>query len=110
MRLILIWLPVSLAILLSFVFAPTVNAFQNFIGQVVGVADGDSLKVTHEGKGRVIRLNGIDSLEKRQPFGTRAKEYTSAFRQEVTVVIERSVIGTSAPRQCVPAGRSELEP
>jgi endonuclease YncB( thermonuclease family) len=54
---------------------------------LVRVTDGDSIKVMHDGKAEKIRLIGIDCSEKRQPFGTRVKEYTSelAFGQEVHV-------------------------
>ena len=54
---------------------------------MVGVIGGDSLRVMYEGKAVQIRLLGIDCPEKRQPFGTRANEYTSelAFGQDVTV-------------------------
>jgi endonuclease YncB( thermonuclease family) len=55
-----------------------------FIGKVVGVIDGDSIRVMHEGKSEQVRLLGIDCPEKRQPFGTWVKEYTSrlAFGEE----------------------------
>ena len=54
---------------------------------MVGVIDGDSIRVTREGKAEQIRLIGVDCPEKHQPFGTRAKGYTSelAFGQDVTV-------------------------
>ena len=62
-------------------------ALADFVCQVVGVTDGDSIKVMHDGKAEKIRLMGIDCPEKRQPFGTRAKEFTSqlAFGQDVHV-------------------------
>ena len=58
-----------------------------FTGKVVGVIDGDTIGVMHNGKAEQIRLNGIDCPEKKQPFGTRAKQFTSAqaFGKEVTV-------------------------
>ena len=42
----------------------------------------------HEGMVEQVRLNGIDCLEKEQPFGTRAKRFTSekASGKEVTVI------------------------
>lgn len=54
---------------------------------MVNVIDGDSIRVMREGTAEQIRLMGVDCPEKRQPFGTRAKEYTSelAFGQDVTV-------------------------
>ncbi len=46
-------------------------------GKVVGVSDGDTITVLHDGKGEKIRLYGIDCPEKRQAFGKRAKQFTS---------------------------------
>ena len=69
----------------------SILAHAEFVGKVVGVIYGDSIRVMHEGKAEQIRLLGIDCPEKRQPFGARAKEYTSelAFGQDVTVYGER---------------------
>ncbi len=54
---------------------------------MVGVSDGDTITVLHSGKSVRIRLNGIDSPEKRQAFGKRAKQFTSTlvFGKTVTV-------------------------
>ena len=46
-------------------------------GKVVGVADGDTITVLHDKQPQKIRLYGIDCPEKRQPFGNRAKQFTS---------------------------------
>ena len=46
-------------------------------GKVVGVTDGDTITVMDEGKGEKIRLYGIDTSEKRQPYGKKAKQFTS---------------------------------
>jgi len=56
---------------------------------VVGVADGDTIKVMHNGKAEKIRLHGIDCPEKAQPYGTKAKQFTSAmvFGKAVTVQV-----------------------
>ena len=72
---------VSLGVLL----APVVLA--DFSGRVVGVTDGDTIKVMHNGRAEKIRLYGIDCPEKGQPFGTKAKQFTSqlVFGKEVTV-------------------------
>jgi endonuclease YncB( thermonuclease family) len=43
----------------------------DFTGKVVGITDGDTLAVMHNGHGEKIRLNGIDYPEKRQAFGSR---------------------------------------
>lgn len=59
----------------------------DFSGRVVGVSDGDTIKVMHNGKAEKIRLYGIDCPEKGQAFGSRAKQFTSemVFEKEVTV-------------------------
>lgn len=57
-------------------------------GQVVGISDGDTLKVLDANKQvHTIRLMGIDAPEKAQPFGQRAKQSLSAlvFQQQVQV-------------------------
>ena len=59
----------------------------DFTGRVVGISDGDTITVLHNGKGERIRLHGIDCPEKRQPFGNRAKQFTSrlTYGKEVAV-------------------------
>ncbi len=59
----------------------------DFTGRVVGVSDGDILTVLSKGKPVRIRLHGIDSPEKRQAFGKRAKQFTSrlTYGKKVTV-------------------------
>lgn len=56
-------------------------------GHVSGVADGDTISVLHEGRAVKIRLYGIDSPEKHQAFGQKAKTFTSqlAFGKVVEV-------------------------
>jgi endonuclease YncB( thermonuclease family) len=46
-------------------------------GKVVGVSDGDTITVMHDGKGEKIRLYGIDCPEKDQDYGQKAKQFTS---------------------------------
>lgn len=48
-----------------------------FSGKVVGVSDGDTITVMHQGKGERVRLYGIDCPEKGQAFGQKAKRFTS---------------------------------
>ena len=64
----------------------------HFTGKVVGVTDGDTITVLHNGKGERVRLHGIDCPEKGQAFGTVAKQFTSAlvFGKEVTVTVQDS--------------------
>jgi micrococcal nuclease len=46
-------------------------------GKVIGVSDGDTITVLRNQQPQKIRLYGIDCPEKRQPFGKRAKQFTS---------------------------------
>ena len=46
-------------------------------GKVIGVADGDTITVLRDQQPYKIRLYGIDCPEKRQPFGKKAKQFTS---------------------------------
>jgi micrococcal nuclease len=57
-------------------------------GKVVGVIDGDSIKVLHDGRQEQIRLWGIDCPEKGQDFGTKAKRLTSTLVFSKVVEIE----------------------
>jgi len=46
-------------------------------GKVVGVADGDTITVLRDKEQVRIRLYGIDTPEKGQAFGKKAKQFTS---------------------------------
>ncbi len=81
----------------------------DFTGRVVGVADGDTITVLHNGKGERIRLHGIDSPEKRQAFGNRAKQFTSTlvFGKTVTVQpVDHDRYGRTVGVVLLPDGRS----
>ena len=57
-------------------------------GVVVGVSDGDTITVLHGGRGEKIRLYGIDTPEKRQAFGKKAKQFTSSMVYSKTVEVQ----------------------
>jgi len=59
----------------------------DYTGRVVGVLDGDTIKVLHNQRPERIRLSGIDCPEKGQAYGNKAKQATSAlvFGKEVTL-------------------------
>jgi endonuclease YncB( thermonuclease family) len=46
-------------------------------GKVVGISDGDTIAVLHNGQPEKVRFWGIDCPEKSQDFGTKAKHITS---------------------------------
>ena len=59
----------------------------SFTGLVVGVTDGDTISVMRDGETVRIRLEGIDTPESDQAFGSRASEFTSSrvLNKRVTV-------------------------
>ena len=60
-----------------------------WLGEVVGVTDGDTLTVLREGKEVSIGLYGIDTPEKDQPFGKAANQFTSSLVLGKRISIER---------------------
>ena len=62
---------------------------ETFTGVVVGVSDGDTISVIHEGQAVTVRLEGIDCPERGQPHWQRAKEFTRdlVFHEDVVVEI-----------------------
>ncbi len=66
---------ISLVLFLALIFIPALSwAWQ---GKVVGVSDGDTITVLHDGRGEKVRLYGVECPEHRQDFSRKAKEFTS---------------------------------
>lgn len=63
------------------------SAHADFAGEVIGVLDGDTVDVLVDRKPVRVRLENIDAPEKRQAFGTVAKQTLAAavFRRRVVV-------------------------
>ena len=60
-----------------------------WVAKVVSVTDGDTIKVYNAAQGQVkIRLYGIDTPEKGQPYGHAAGEYLASLIAGATVDIE----------------------
>ncbi len=80
----------TLPLFISFALLASQTLAADFTGRVVGVSDGDTITVLHNGKGERIRLHGIDCPEKRQAFGKRAKQFTSnlVFSLPVAVTVQ----------------------
>ena len=60
----------------------------DFVANVIGVKDGDTVEVLYNEVPIVIRLEHIDCPEKKQPFGNKAKQFTSdfIFQQDARIV------------------------
>jgi len=79
----------ALAALLLMLASPA--SAEEFVGRVVGVSDGDTVKVLREPKETVkVRLAEIDTPESGQPYGSRAKQALSdlVYGKPVRVVVQ----------------------
>lgn len=80
----------------------------DFSGAVVGVLDGDTIEVMHDGVAERIRLQGIDCPEKRQAFGQKAKQAASsmAFGKQVSIATQgHDKYGRTIGNVIMPDGR-----
>lgn len=59
-------------------------------GRVIGVTDGDTMKMLCDGIETKVRLDQIDAPERNQPFGSKAKEVLSNLVFNRTVRLESS--------------------
>ena len=71
-------------ILALFLFPAILYAFE---GKVVGISDGDTIKVLKDGKQVKVRLAAIDCPEKGQPYGQKAKQFTANMVAGKTVKV-----------------------
>lgn len=80
-----------LALLLSLLLLPSLATAETLVGRVVKVVDGDTVHVLDATRERhKIRLSGIDTPERKQPFGQKAKEHLSAMVAGEQIVVEWS--------------------
>ena len=82
---------ITILLILAVNFSGLISTAQSetiITGKVVGIADGDTVTVLQNNQEYKIRLYGIDTPEKAQDFGARAKEFTSGlvFKKDVRVI------------------------
>jgi endonuclease YncB( thermonuclease family) len=83
------WLPAFLIVLL-----PLSAQSEEFSGRVVGVIDGDTLRVSSaEGKSVRVRLYGIDCPEKDQEYGNEARRLALKLAHGKVVLIKSRGLG-----------------
>lgn len=58
------------------------------VGWVVKIADGDTLTMLIDGRQERIRLSDIDTPERKQPYGTRAKQALANLTFGKTISVE----------------------
>jgi micrococcal nuclease len=79
----------KLKLLLLFFLCAQVYA-QSFTGKVIGVKDGDTVVVIDTANNQTtLRLAEVDCPEKKQAFGTKAKQFTSdaVYLKEVKYIV-----------------------
>ena len=79
---------VVLILVVSALWQRWMPARGDFVGRVVGVSDGDTIEVMRAGRAVRVRLQGIDCPESHQPYGTRAKQFTSDLVFGKTVAVQ----------------------
>jgi len=65
------------AAIIILILIPSFLYAASWEGKVVGISDGDTIKVLKDGKQVKIRLAAIDCPEKSQPYGQKAKQFTA---------------------------------
>lgn len=75
-------------LLFYILLVPSICFADLMTGEVVAVADGDTITVLSEGVQYKIRLSGIDAPEKSQAFGNQSKQSLSDMVFSKTVVID----------------------
>lgn len=82
---------------------------EEFEAKVIGVADGDTVTVLHDGRAEKLRLAEIDCPEKKQAFGNAAKRYTADLSFDKVVKVDTSAhdrYGRSIAQIQLPDGRN----
>lgn len=77
-------------------------------GRVVGISDGDTIKVLVWGNQLKIRLSGIDCPEKGQPFGRKGTDFTrrlAAGKDVKLKIVTRDRYGRLVAEVILPDGR-----
>ena len=72
---------------LCFCVFPSLLYAGSWEGKVVGIADGDTIKVLKDGKQVKIRLASIDCPEKGQPYSQAARKFTAKLVAEKIVKV-----------------------
>ena len=81
---------VSSIVLLAIVAAP--SFLYAWSGKVVGISDGDTIKVLNDRQEVKIRLHGIDTPETKQAYGIAAKKVTAKLTAGKIVEVEQTDI------------------
>ncbi len=77
----------AILLIAGLVFAAPPKVIEEITGKVIGVTDGDTIKVLVNKESITVRLEGIDAPESKQSFGNKSKQALSdiVFGKEVTI-------------------------
>jgi endonuclease YncB( thermonuclease family) len=75
----------GLFVWVGLVFLWTGPVHAEWKGRVVSVYDGDTLVVSNDGRGEIVRLAGVDAPEREQAFGLTAKGFAADLVRGKTV-------------------------
>ena len=76
--------------IIFFILITSICNSQTYTGKVIGIKDGDTVVVLDSlNYQTTLRLAEVDCPEKSQPFGTKAKQFTSdqIYRKEIKYVV-----------------------
>lgn len=81
--------PIKYFLLFLVLFACQPVIEETLEGKVIGISDGDTIKLLHKRKTLKIRLFGIDCPERNQAFGKKAKTFTATntFEKHVSIIV-----------------------
>jgi len=68
---------ISTLVIAWVIIYPSFLLASSWEGKVVGISDGDTIKVLKNGTQVKVRLAAIDCPEKKQPYGNKAKQFTA---------------------------------
>ncbi|RDV16008.1 SNase-like nuclease [Pontibacter diazotrophicus] len=77
--------------------------------KVIGIKDGDTIELLRNGQSETVRLYGVDTPEKKQAYGERAKQFTSdlVFGKTVRLITHnKDRYGRTVGTIMLPDGRS----
>lgn len=79
---------IKILIVIFFLFSAKEKFPKEFCAKVIGIKDGDTIEVLYNKKPVIIRLEHIDTPEKKQAFGSKAKKFVSdkIFNKKVRIV------------------------
>ena len=80
----------ALLLLAGLILAAPPKVIEEFTGKVIGVTDGDTIKVLVNRNAVTVRLEGIDAPESRQSFGTRSKQALAKLVAGKIVMVQKT--------------------